>query len=309
MTYALVFPGQGTQHGAMLPWLSRCEESAPLLQSLDEMLGADWRVRVDDAAWATRNAVAQPLVTGVSLAAWAALAPHLGPPAFVAGYSVGELAAWGAAGLFDARNALAAAAARAAFMDEAGGTGEAAMLSVAGVPIDELQGFALQHRLHVAIRIDVGQAVLGGAPQDVDAATPLLQERGARLLRLGVRIASHTPAMQGAAQAFARWLEARPTPASATCGVICGIDGGARRDAPSLRAALVRQIDHPVRWDLCMQALQERRVRCVLEVGPGRSLTRLWSTRNAHIPARSVDDFQTREAVLEWVRRMVDAAD
>ena len=62
------------------------------------VLGGDWRTHMSDTSWSQSNAIAQPLVTGASLAAWAALAPGLPRVVAVAGYSVGELAACVAAG-------------------------------------------------------------------------------------------------------------------------------------------------------------------------------------------------------------------
>lgn len=100
--YAVLFPGQGSQHAAMLPWLEAEPAAGRALAAIAARLGADWRARLArDEAWRQRNAVAQVLVTGSSLAAWAVLAPKLpGPPAIVAGYSVGELAAAACAGAF-----------------------------------------------------------------------------------------------------------------------------------------------------------------------------------------------------------------
>src|SRR5690349_3181970 len=102
MGYALVFSGQGLQHPGMLGWLAPDET----LQQLDDELGAGWRARLADPAWAGRNDRAQLLLTGLALAAWSQLAPRLPPPAIVAGYSVGELAAFSAAGVFARDTAL-----------------------------------------------------------------------------------------------------------------------------------------------------------------------------------------------------------
>ena len=103
MRYAVLFPGQGGQHAGMLPWLESEPASAPILAAMARRLGDDWRARLEDQDWRHSNAVAQPLVTGTSLAAWAALEPMLPvPPTIVAGYSVGELAAAACARAFDA---------------------------------------------------------------------------------------------------------------------------------------------------------------------------------------------------------------
>src|SRR4030095_6404667 len=114
MSFALVFAGQGTQHPAMLPWL----RDDAILRSMSARLGIhDWRSAVLDAAWTERNVHAQTLITGLGLSAWHQLPGELPGPAAVPGYSVGELAAFSAAGLYDAETALDLSLVRAAAMD------------------------------------------------------------------------------------------------------------------------------------------------------------------------------------------------
>jgi hypothetical protein len=45
MSLALLFPGQGTQHPAMLQWLDDQPEAADVLGRLIAQLGGDWRRR------------------------------------------------------------------------------------------------------------------------------------------------------------------------------------------------------------------------------------------------------------------------
>ena len=44
-------------------------------------------------------------------------------------------------------------------------------------------------------------------------------------------------------------------------------------------------------------------VRCVLEVGPGNTLARLWQAIHPEVPVRSLDDFQRPDNAATWVRR------
>jgi len=302
MSLALLFPGQGVQHPEMLRWLDAEPAAAPMWAALAARLGADWRGRLADDAWASGNAVAQALLTGVSLAAWHALAPHLPAPAIVAGYSVGELAACSAAGVFDAVDALDLAQQRANAMDRSAGAVPAGLLAVAGVQADEVEALCARGGLAVAIRIGVDRCVIGGPLGALDAAVPVLAARGAELTPLRVRVASHTPTMTAAATAFdaliapLAWRRGR-------CLVASNLDGAGRRDVAPLKHALAAQIDHTVRWDRCMNTVAERQPRCVLEVGPGTSLARMWAARHPEVPARSVDEFHSAQAVIAWVRR------
>ncbi len=302
MSLALLFPGQGTQHPAMLGWLDAGGDTpAPALLATARQVGADWRERLADPDWAQRNAIAQPLLTGLSIAAWQVLAPQLPAPAAIAGYSVGELAAFCVAGVFDADTALALAAARAAAMDRSVSGADTGLLSVQGVGSAALAAACARHGLALAIRLAPDRAVLGGLASALDAAVPLLLAQGARCTRLAVRIASHTPWVAAAAAEFRELLAAVDfSPPGPT--LVCNLSGAAERQPPRLKQALAGQIDATVLWDQCMDSIAERRVRCVLEVGAGQALARLWGERHPDIPARSVDEFHSSAAIVRWVQ-------
>jgi [acyl-carrier-protein] S-malonyltransferase len=301
MTLALLFPGQGVQHAEMLPWLEADPQAAEVLARMARTLGSDWRTRLADDAWACENRVAQTLITGVGLAAWSALAPQLPVPAVVAGYSVGELAACCAAGVFDADAALSLAQQRAAAMDRCAAGVEQGLLAVSGACAPEIEALCLRAGLSTAIRLGVERRVLGGTLDALRAVVPALTALGAETRFLRVRLASHTPAMAPAARDFAAIVAPLPW-RRAACVVISDLDGVGRRDAASLKQALAQQIDHTVQWDRCMDAVAERRPRCVLELGPGTSLARLWAARCPELPVRSVDEFRSAAAVVDWVR-------
>jgi [acyl-carrier-protein] S-malonyltransferase len=300
MTIALLFSGQGTQHPHMLPWLDAHAEAASLLGALAGRLCADWRQRLADTAWAQANAVAQPLMTACCLAAWTVLAPRLPRVVAVAGYSVGELASFAAAGVFSTDSALLLADVRAAAMDRCN-TGEpAGLLSLSGVSADEVSAACERWSLEVAIRLAPDQCVVGGTVASLTLAAEALAQRGVQTRLLGVRVASHTSAMRPAATEFAKAIESMPFNAPRTA-LVTGYDGASVRSVAGLRAALAGQIASQLRWADCVEAVAERQPACVLEVGPGTSLARLWRKSRPDIAVRSVDEFSSAEAVLRWV--------
>lgn len=298
MALALLFPGQGAQHAGMLPWLDALPESAPVLQALSRQLGRGWRDGLADPAWMNANAVAQPLLTGVCLAAWQALAAHLPTPAVVAGYSVGELAAFSAAGVFDAPTALALAAARAQAMNDSVAGQDTGLLALQGPGALALAEAA--DGLSIAIRISAERVIVGGTATALDAHAARWTAAGLRCTRLPIAIASHTPAMAPAVAAFARRLAAADLQPART-PVVCNFNARALRHPAQLAAALAGQIGHTVRWDDCMDTVAERQVRCVLEVGPGSALAAMWRERHPHLPVRSVDEFGSPDGVAGWV--------
>ena len=300
MSLALLFAGQGTQHAAMLPWLEACSAAAPVLTLVEAQFGADWRSRLADPEWAQSNAVAQPLLTGLSLAAWQGLAPSLPAPAVVAGYSVGELASYCVAGVFSVHDALALAVDRAAAMDRSAAGRDTGLLSVQGPDAKALAAACARYGLSMAIRLAADRAVLGGLSEALVAAEQGLSADGARCTRLPVRVASHTPLMSAAAVEFEARLSAVAL-SSPRSTLVCNAIGAAEREPGRLKQLLARQIARPVLWDNCMDAIAERRVRCVLEVGAGQALTNLWRNRHPDIPVRSVEEFRSAQAIVRWV--------
>lgn len=301
MSLALLFPGQGSQHPQMLHWLDDQPEAQPVLQALAQQLGGTWRDRLGDTGWLHANAIAQPLLTGMAIAAWQTLAPRLPPPAVVAGYSVGELAAFAVAGVFDATTAIELAAARAQAMNDSAAGQHAGLLAVQG---PHALALAQASTLAIAIRIHAEFVLVGAAAAALDAQAERWRAQGLRCTRLPIAIASHTPAMASAAAAFARRLASTELHTARTA-VVCNFTGTASRNPSALSTALAGQIASTVRWDDCMDCIAERQVRCVLEVGPGAALAAMWRERHPGIPARSIDEFHSPEGAALWVGRQL----
>jgi [acyl-carrier-protein] S-malonyltransferase len=298
MSYALVFPGQGMQHSAMLPWLAE-DDTVRVTQ---QALGIDdWRGRLADPAWAGRNANAQVLLTGLALAAWGQIASLLPPPAAVAGYSVGELAAFAVAEVFDTEAAIEMARQRAALMDRSAESCPTGLWSVSGLSEPALKQLCAEFDLAIAIRNDIDSAVVGGPRDVLPLAAGEAQRRGAHCTPLNVHIASHTRWMADAASAFAEWIAPRPFQPPRT--LLFSNAAGRVTTPPQLKQALAGQIDHTVRWDDCMESIAGRRVSCVLEIGPGQALARMWNRHHPQTPARSVDEFRSVQAIAAWIER------
>jgi len=297
MSLALIFSGQGMQHAGMLPWLA-CDDS---VRAVADALGSDWRARLADPDWAGRNAHAQLLLAGLGCAARSQLAAHVPTPAAVAGYSVGELAAFAAAGVYGPATAIDLARRRAALMDREAGDAAAGLLAISGLAGPTLAQLCVDAGLAIAIRNGVDSVVVGGPRVALAAAAETASRLGARCTPLNVNVASHTPWMARAASGFARAISTLSFEAP-RMPLLSNFTGGVVGQAQA-REALAAQIDHTVRWDECMEGIAARRVSCVLEIGPGQALARMWNERFAQIPARSADEFRSVEGIAAWVAR------
>lgn len=303
MSYALIFSGQASQHPTMLPWLEAEPAAASALHAMGQCIGADWRSAMQDADGSSNNAFAQVLITGTSLAAWATLKQQLPQaPAVVAGYSVGELAAFACAGVFSAEQAIVLAVQRAALMDQAVCGHHTGMMAVTGISEGRVLSACAGLGLECAIRIHPGQSVFSATDEALTQATPLLVAIGAVCKRLDVCVASHSSWMVPAAHGFSDLLGTVPF-AAPFCPIATNADGTLCRQPAALRQALSRQLASTVQWAACMEAIAERQVSCVLEIGAGSALAKMWNERYPDLPARSLDEFQYPQGAVQWVER------
>jgi [acyl-carrier-protein] S-malonyltransferase len=300
MGYALLFSGQGTQHPQMCPWMDEAPAAQPVLCALEECIGGSWRERLAADACRASNALAQPLIVGTALAAWTALRALLPqPPEVVAGYSVGEVAACAAAGAVTPEAAIGLARQRAFLMDAAVAGVDTGLLAISALP--EAEVLALCPGLECAIRIAPDNNLFGGTRAALAQAAHALSGR-ATIKPICVALASHTSWMRSASQEFGKLLETsgwQPL----ECPVALNATGATTRSTRILQSALAAQVAQCVEWGSCMTAVAERQPSCVLEVGGGQALARMWSARHPHIPIRSLDDFRSATAAGSWVLR------
>ena len=298
--YAIFCSGQGAQHATMFG-LTEQEPVQILPDWGDEKLH---EILVDPAAlFANHNA--QPMIIAVGLTRWQALRPHLPTPSLIAGYSVGELTAYGVAGALDDATLIALAEQRAAAMNRCVHDGQPhAMMAVGGLLVAQILPILQAHDLSIAIQNHRDRIVVGGLVADCTAAEISLTARGAVCQRLPVTVASHTPLMHEAVAHFGAAL-GRCNWAPMSAPVLAGVDAQKIRTAPRAIAALQAQLTATIHWQDCMDACVENGVEVVLELGPGNALSRMMGERYPEVACRSVDEFRRVGAVVDWLLRHV----
>jgi [acyl-carrier-protein] S-malonyltransferase len=307
VSLALLCSGQGGQHPRMFALTGDEPAAAALFAHAQTLLGQDARAWVQTAETADlqQNRNAQLLCTLQALSAYAVLAPHLPAKRCVAGYSVGEVAAWSIAGLIKPQDTLDLITARAEAMDAAC-QGEQGMLFVRGLNQSNVEAITASTEADIAI-INPGDAfVIAGLRSALDTIAADAKKRGAtRVLPVGVKIASHTCLMVDASVAFRDRISHTPIENALPAGtrLLSGIDG-----QPVLAVAdgiekLVNQISHPIHWAACLDACVEAGTTVFLELGPGRALTDMVTGTYPGIAARSLDEFKTIQGVSTWLAK------
>jgi [acyl-carrier-protein] S-malonyltransferase len=294
----LLCPGQGAQSPAMFD-LARGDPRAA------EFLAACGADRLDGAALYS-NALAQPAIVAATLATWMALGELNPAPALVAGYSIGELAAYGVAGALDPVEAVALARRRAALMDACRVDGEGqAMVAASGIASGRIEAVSARFGFHAAILTGDDSLVAGGPARAREALAAALAAEGAHATMLPVEIASHTPYMRGAVAPFESLLRASSL-RDPDIPVLSGIAATPIEAAGAAITHLARQLAEPIRWKDCMDAAAEFGVTVALELGPGAALSRMLQSRHSQIACRSVSEFRSLEGVRSWLARHAD---
>jgi [acyl-carrier-protein] S-malonyltransferase len=294
----ILCPGQGGQYPGMFDLAGTDPAGAALLGELGIREETEW-----PAAALFANRTAQPLIVAAALAMWQALRQHAPQPALVAGYSIGELAAWSVAGALAPQEAVALADARAELMDRclAAHPGQS-LLAVTGLPPARAAALAAPCGYYPAITTGEENCLLGGPAGAAEQAASLLAGAGARVTPLPVEVASHTPFMAGAAAPFADALRASRLQA-ACVPVLSGISAARLESRGQAVEHLSRQLCEPVVWDECMDACAEAGITVALELGPGAALTRMLQARHPGIACRSVADFRSLDGIRAWLHR------
>jgi [acyl-carrier-protein] S-malonyltransferase len=251
--------------------------------------------------------VGQLLCCTRALAVWAALETTRPERAIIAGYSVGELAAWGCAGALDASSTLRLAQLRATIMDSVGPP-DGAMAGIVGLRREVLEPILLRHDAAVAIINDTDSFVIGGHADGVDACCREAAAAGAtRAIRIRVAVPSHTKLLAKAVSPFDVVLrEATPREPPAKYRLLSGIDGDTVRDVDTGRDKLVRQICTPVDWAACLESCREADAELVLEFGPGTALSRMAAPLFVAGQVRSTEEFHTIAGLRAWLLRASD---
>lgn len=275
MTYAVLFPGQGSQKKGMgRDLLDRYED---LVQEADQILGFSLKdlCLEDPDGKLDQTRYTQPALFAVNAMAWLDLMEKKEAlPAFVAGHSLGEYNALVAAGALSFADGLNLVKTRGEVM---GTVRNGGMAAVIGLDADQVQAVLDESGLSglsVANQNTPVQTVISGDREAIEAAGPVFKSRArVRYMVLRVSGAFHAPPMAVAAGVFARAVEgvrfARPR-----IPVISNVLAAPYPDE-DIGGLLCRQMVSRVRWMDSIRYMAKQGVETFMEAGPGKVLTNM----------------------------------
>jgi [acyl-carrier-protein] S-malonyltransferase len=287
MSFAFVFPGQGSQAVGMGKALADAFAPArAVFEEVDAALGQ----RLTSIMWEgpaetlTLTENAQPALMAVSLAAMRALEAHAGVDVardarFVAGHSLGEYSALAAAGALTIADTARLLRLRGRAMQRAVPVGTGAMAALLGLDFEQAAAVAAEAAqgqvCQAANDNGGGQVVVSGDRAAVERAVEIAKEKGARrAMMLPVSAPFHCALMQPAADAMAQALTSVAVKPPVV-PVVANAFVKPIRDPAEIVRALVAQVTGTVRWRESIAFMSAAGVTMFYEVGAGKVLSGL----------------------------------
>ncbi len=294
---AFVFSGQGAQYPGMGKELCEGSKAAKAVFDIADGIRANTSAQCFEGTKEELSVTVntQPCVFTADLAAARAVLEKGIKPDFVAGFSLGEIAALAFSGMLSDEEAFKLVCKRGELMDKAAKANPGAMLAVLKLPADKIEEICARFPDTYPVNYNSpAQTVVATKEENVEALIEAFSEIKGRAKRLAVSGAFHSPFMAEAAEGLAEYMKdvefktpEIPVYSNYTAGLYEG----------DYKALVRAQVEKPVRWQAIVEDMYKNGVDTIIEVGVGKTLTGLTGRINKDIKALKVENMSDLEAL------------
>ena len=290
MARIFVFPGQGAQAVGMGRELYENNAAArAVFDEVDDALNQKLSDIIFNGPMdeLTLTANVQPAIMATSIAMLRASGEKL--PEYVAGHSLGEYTALCAAGALSLADTARLLRARGDAMQSAVPVGHGLTAVILGLDIDVVRDICAKTDCDVANDNCPNQVVVSGEKQVVETTLAAAKDAGARrAMPLALSVPVHCRIQAPAADAMRAALasiEIRQPSAT----FIANKTAEPMTDVNEIKAELVYQMTHGVRWRETVMTMHRLGITEQVEIGPGNVLTGLASRICPEITAKKLE--------------------
>ena len=286
---AFVFSGQGAQYSGMGKEMYDSSAAAKAVFDMADSIrkGTSKQCFEGTKEELCQTVNTQPCVFAADLAAARALEEKGIKPDFVAGFSLGEIAALAFSGILSDEEAFRLVCKRGELMDKAANENKGAMAAVMKLSPEKIEDICSGFDKTYPVNYNSpAQTVVATTEENAEAFCEAVKEAGGKAKLLAVSGAFHSPFMARAAEGLAEYMKdvefgspKLPIYSNYTANPYEG-------DFKSLVKA---QVESPVRWQTIIENMTAQGVDTFVEVGVGKTLTGLIKRINAEVKAFKVE--------------------
>ena len=272
---AFVFSGQGDQYPGMGKELAKQYPAAAAVFSMCDSIrpGTSRQCFSGTEAELKETKNTQPCLYAMEMAAAAVLIQKGILPDAAAGFSLGELSAAAAGGIFDYETGFRLVCERALLMHRESQKQESFMAAVLRLSKEETEELCKKYPQVYPVNYNCpGQITVSGLAEQKEAFLSAVKEAGGRAVPLSVSGAFHSPFMKQAAEDFAAVLSSCSLKKS-IIPVYSNMTAMPYKEEPE--KLLSGQIKSPVLWEALITQMIADGIDTFIEIGPGKTLTNM----------------------------------
>lgn len=302
---AICFSGQGSQYVGMgLDYIKARDDLRELVGKLKDLTHIDFMKSFETEADYQKTSLVQPMIVLKSILGLKALDMKKYQVDAYFGFSLGEMTAYYASGIYALSDVMNLAKMRGDYMQQSCDQVDGSMAAIIGLDIYQVKQtiapLRLQGVIDVANYNGYRQYVISGETKLIDQAIVLLKQVGARrAVKLKVNGAFHTKLMADASKLLATYIKTIEKNALKV-PMLMNKDATWLKDEDVFNH-LTAQITSPVKFIQMIETLKNEGFTHVLEIGPGRVLTGLIKKIDKQLEVANFDQYEQLEDVERWL--------